>query len=264
MVSQLNTPSQTTQLAVDSAVRKTSLPFSKTLFLAILAGAYVALGGATSVIIGYGFPEITTANPSLQRFLSGATFPIGLILVVFLGAELFTGNNALLLTAMLSKKMNAGTVLANWALVWVGNFIGTLLFIALFIVIGGAFNSEPYCSAIRNVALAKTSLPWLTVFVRGIGANWLVCLAVWLALTSNSASGKIAGCWFPVMAFVALGFEHAIANMFFIPAGIAVGADISLSTMIFSNLIPATLGNIVGGALFVGAPAFFLHPPVKK
>ncbi len=102
-------------------------------------------------------------------------------------------------------------------------------------------------------------MPWLTVFIKGIGANWCVCLAVWLALSGHTLLEKMAGCFLPVMAFVALGYEHCIANMFFIPAGMLEGADVSTATFITANLIPATVGNIVGGAAFVGCLNAWLH-----
>ena len=107
-------------------------------------------------------------------------------------------------------------------------------------------------------------MPWFTVMLKGIGANWCVCLAVWLALSGHSLIEKMAGCWLPVMAFVALGYEHSIANMFFIPAGIMAGAEVGITQMLLANLIPATIGNIIGGALLVGCIHTWLHAPKKK
>ena len=118
----------------------------------------------------------------------------------------------------------------------------------------GASTAEPWKSATIGIAQAKVSMPWLTVLVKGIGANWLVCLAVWAGSSVNDGAGKIMALWFPVMCFVAIGFEHSIANMFFIPMGMLNGADVSIGQMLTANLIPATIGNIVGGALFVATP----------
>ena len=126
----------------------------------------------------------------------------------------------------------------------------------------GVVASDPWHSAIKNIAVAKVSMSWITVFLKGIGANWLVCLAVWLGMSSSGTAGKFIGLWFPVMGFVAIGYEHSIANMFFIPLGMLQGADISVYDFLVSNLIPATLGNIIGGALFVGS--FYWYAYLKK
>ncbi|MEG1915651.1 MAG: formate/nitrite transporter family protein [Muribaculaceae bacterium] len=238
--------------------------YGRLAILSILAGAYIAIGGILSVIIGFGFPELTVNNPGLQRLLSGTMFPLGLILVVFLGAELFTGNNALLMPSLLDKKYKAWNVIKNWILVYFGNFVGAILFATLFVYMCGLTANEPYHQAVINIATAKVSMPWHVVLLKGIGANWFVCLAIWLGLSSSSAGARMLGCWFPVMAFVALGYEHSIANMFFIPIGMLEGANISIYQFIVSNLIPATIGNIIGGALFVGIVYWYInHKSVK-
>lgn len=182
--------------------------------MSILAGAYIALGGALSLIVGFGFPQVTAHNPAMQRLLSGCVFPLGLILVVALGTELFTGNNALLVPAFIKRRCALSTMLKNWAIVYVGNFIGAVALTWLLVYACALTAAEPYHSAIINIAQAKVSMPWLTVFLKGIGANWCVCLAVWLALSGHTLVEKVIGCWFPVMAFVAIGYEHSIANMF--------------------------------------------------
>lgn len=220
--------------------------------MAIAAGAFIALGGLLSVVVGFGMPEATSANPGLQRLLSGLVFPIGLVLVVVLGAELFTGNNALLIPSLANRKISLCDILLNWTAVWVGNFVGALLVAWLFAYVAGVTAVDPWHAAIVKMATTKSTLPWLTVFVRGIGANWCVCLAVWLALSGHTLTEKVVGCWLPVMAFVALGYEHCVANMFFIPLGMMEGADVTVVQLFTDNLVPATIGNIVGGALFVG------------
>ena len=237
---------------------------ARVIILAVLAGAYIALGGVLSIIVGYGFPGLTAGNPALQRLLSGLMFPIGLVLVVVLGAELFTGNNALLIPGLMKRHFTMGDVLRNWGLVYVGNFIGALLFCVVLVYAAGLTSADPWHSAIVKMAHTKVSLGWGVVFVRGIGANWCVCLAVWLALSGRTLPAKVIGCWLPVMAFVALGYEHCVANMFFIPLGMLEGANVSIGQMIIDNLIPATLGNIVGGALLVGCIHARLHLPPKQ
>ena len=209
-----------------------------------------------SLIAGYGFPD---APAALQKIISGCVFPIGLILIVVLGGELFTGNNAMLVPAFMNRHYGAGAVVRNWTIVYFGNFIGAVAFAWLMVSLTGLVDGEPYRSAILRVAETKVSLSWLVVFLRGIGANWCVCLAVWLAMSGRRLSEKMIACWLPVMAFVVLGYEHCIANMFFIPLGMMQGADVSISAFAIDNLIPATLGNIVGGAIFVGMPHAMLY-----
>ncbi len=257
----VRTPAEVAELGVNAGCSKikTTENTGRLIALSVLAGCYIGLGGALSLVIGYGFPGLTAENPSLQRLLSGAMFPIGLILVVVLGAELFTGNNALLMPGFLKGKFGIGAVLKNWAIVYVGNFVGAAGFAWLMVYSAGLTTPEPWHSAIAGIAGAKVSMPWITVFVKGIGANWCVCLAVWLAMSGHSLVEKMAGCWFPVMAFVALGYEHCIANMFFIPAGMLEGASVTCLQFVVDNLVPSTLGNIAGGALFVGCVHAMLH-----
>lgn len=262
----LNSPKEVIKSAIEIGANKASLSsgnYGKLTVLAMLAGIYISMGGVLSLIIGFGFPEITAGNPSLQRILSGAMFPIGLILVVILGAELFTGNNALLIPSYFAKRHSFFAVVKNWTLVYIGNFLGAIMFTYLFVYLCGLTANEPYHSAIIKVAEAKVSMPWITVFLKGIGANWFVCLAVWLALSGKSLLAKMMGCWLPVMVFVALGYEHSIANMFFIPAGMFEGANVEIMQAITTSFIPATLGNIVGGAVFVGCAYYYVNRPEK-
>ncbi len=249
-------PTEVIEAAVESGVKKTSINTSRLLPLSIMAGAYIALGGALSLIAGYGFPESPAA---LQKIISGCVFPIGLILIVVLGGELFTGNNATLIPAFMNRHYGIGQVVRNWTIVYIGNFIGALAFAWLLVYLSGLTDGEPYRSAIVRVAETKVNLPWHVVFLRGIGANWCVCLAVWLAMSGRRLAEKMLGCWVPVMAFVVLGYEHCIANMFFIPLGMMQGAEVGIMAFLTDNLLPATLGNIVGGALFVGMPHAMLY-----
>ena len=252
-------PSEIVAQTERAALNKIALSTSRTLVAAILAGIYIAMGGLLSLLIGYGFPEWTASNPGLQRLLSGCMFPLGLILVVLAGAELFTGNNAILIPGLMARKYRIVPVLRNWALVYIGNFIGAIFFVYVMIGFAGIVDADPWKSAIVQIAQTKVSMPWWVVFVKGIGANWLVCLAVWLGFCAHSTAGKMMGLWFPVMCFVAIGYEHSIANMFFIPLGMLQSASVGWSQFLIDNLIPATLGNIVGGAFFVGCIYAYLY-----
>ncbi len=258
----IKTPIEITELAEKSGATKCGLSenhLGRLSILSMLAGAYIALGGTFSVIAGWGLGDVSTDYPAVQRLLSGLTFPLGLILVVILGAELFTGNNAMLIPSYMRGHHGFGPVLKNWALVWLGNFAGALTVVCLLVWLTGIFEPEQYRRAITSIAMAKVSMPWITVFAKGIGANWCVCLAIWMAMSGHNLLEKMAGCIMPVMAFVAIGYEHSIANMFYIPAGIFYGAEVGIWQMFVDNLIPATLGNIVGGSLFVGCLFAWLH-----
>lgn len=238
---------------------KVGLTVKKTLLLALLAGVYIAIGGTLSVLTGFGFAEASVGNPILQRMIMGATFPLGLILIFFVGAELFTGNNAVLMPAWLNKKYSFKSVLLNWSLVYVGNFIGVLLFTYFMVHLTHTLSTEPYHAAIIRIAEAKVAMPWMQAFIKAIGANWLVCLALWLGISAKGTMGKMVGLWFPIFCFVILGYEHSIANMYFLFAGIFEGAEVSLTSCFVNNLIPVTLGNVLGGALFVGGLYWYIY-----
>lgn len=259
----MNTPKEVLKNFVNAGIAKSQLRGGHLLLPAVMAGAYIAIGGILSVVAGYGFPELTCGNPSLQRLLSGAAFPIGLILVVIVGAELFTGNNAVLMPAVLQGRISPWAVVRNWVAVYLGNFIGALVFTFFFVYAVGLADAEPYRGAVQRIAEAKVAMSWHVVLLKGIGANWFVCLAVWLAAAAKSMPGKLIGCWLPVMAFVALGYEHSIANMFFIPIGMLEGANVTFHQFFIGNLIPATIGNIIGGAVFVGTAYNYINREVS-
>lgn len=258
---EVRTPRQVAELAAEVGATKAAAMSRPTrlALMSVMAGCYIALGGTLSLVTGFGFPGWTADNPALQKLVSGATFPLGLILVVVLGAELFTGNNALLIPAYMNRRATVGEVIRNWTVVYLGNFVGAVGFTWLFVDYVGLADADPWNSAIIGIGRAKVAMDWGVVLVKGIGANWCVCLAVWLALSGRTLIDKMAGCWFPVMAFVALGYEHSIANMFYIPLAMMQGADIGLWQAVRDNLIPATIGNIIGGALFVGCVHAWLH-----
>lgn len=249
-----------TVCAVDSiGCAKAKLDVPRLLLLGFLAGAYIAFGGLLAVIVGGGSPGLAAANPGLQKFVFGAVFPVGLMLVVIAGADLFTGNTATCIPAVLEGRISWGSVARNWALSYVGNLAGSL-FVAYFLTfLTGLLLKDPWLSSIVGIAEVKTSQAFMPLLLKAVGCNWLVCLAVWLAVSAEDVGGKIAAIWFPIMSFVAIGFEHSVANMFFIPAGMLYGADVTWGDFLVGNLLPVTLGNIIGGALFVGVVYWFLY-----
>ena len=252
-------PKELVAKATEGAITRSETSVSKTLVLAFLAGAYIALGGLLAVMIGGGVPGIAAENPGLQKLLMGAVFPLGLMMCAIAGADLFTGNTAYFIPPLMSGRLKVSQLLRNWSLVYLGNFAGAL-FVAFFMTYQtGLFDNAPWHDSILNIADAKTGNPFFKTFLKGIGANWLVALAMWLSFASKDVVGKLAAIWFPVMAFVAMGFEHSVANMYFIPTAIFYGSSVSWAEFFVSNLIPATLGNIVGGGGLVGLLYWYVY-----
>ncbi len=238
---------------------KVGLDAGRLLALGFLAGAYIAFGGLLAVIVGSGAPAIGAVNPGLQKFIFAAVFPVGLMLVILAGAELFTGNAATCIPAALSGRITWRGVLRNWALSYVGNFDGSLVVAYFFTFLTGLLLKEPWLTSIVGIAEGKVSQDFWVLLLKGIACNWLVCLAVWLAVSADDVAGKILGIWFPIMAFVAIGFEHSVANMYFIPAGIWYGASVTWGRFLVGNLLPVTIGNVIGGAVFVGAVYWYIY-----
>lgn len=257
------TPAEIARRVEQVGVAKAHLPFHRLITLAVLAGAFIGLGGVyfltvtTDIQGGYGGGQ----------FLGGVAFSLGLVLVVVAGAELFTGNN-LLVMALVSRRIPLRLLLRNWLLVFAGNLVGAL---SLGLLVywaqyhagaGGGVGARALA-----VAAAKTALPFWVIFWRGVLANALVCLAVWLTQAARSVTDKIVAILLPISAFVAAGFEHSVANMFFIPYGLLLKREATVvaaaglppeklasltGTGFLHNLAPATLGNVVGGAVLVG------------
>jgi len=264
MASSFKSPADTAKACVGLAALKEKAPLSNLILLGFLAGAYIAFGGLLAEVVTGGFAA--AGGPiGLQKLIFGAVFPVGLILVVIAGSELFTGNCMYMPFGLLTGKSSWFGLARNWAWSWVFNLVGAL-FVAYFLAVAsGILAVDPWAAGALTIAKTKAlggasfvaagkataSLTWMQVFWRAIGCNWLVCLAVYLGIASDDIIGKIVGIWFPIFAFVAIGFEHVVANMFFIPVGIFLGGGVSWTQFFVNNMIPATIGNIIGGAIFV-------------
>jgi formate transporter len=244
-------------------VAKATSPWFTVFVLGILAGAYIGFGGLLSTTVT--FDTAAKWGIGFTKILGGAAFSVGLMLVVIAGAELFTGNN-LMISSVMIKQITFSTMVKRWGIVFLANFIGSMIIVLVFYFSGlwktgdGALGVAAVKVAYNKVALSFGEALW-----RGIGCNWLVCLAVWMALAARQVIGKIFAIFFPIMAFVAIGFEHSVANMYFIPTGIFLmngagfssipGVDPNLLgwiNFLWRNLLPVTLGNIIGGGVFVG------------
>jgi len=267
-------PAEMAQRAEDVGVKKANLPAGTMFILAVLAGAFIALGSvfSTTVTAGAG------AMPfGVTKLLGGVTFSLGLILVVIAGAELFTGNN-LIVMALASRKITVTQLLRGWMIVFVGNFVGSIATAGCVLVSGHHLhgNAAVGMNALA-IASSKCQLGLFQAIALGILCNALVCLAIWLCYSARSATDKILSIVFPITAFVAAGFEHCVANMYLVPIGIFIktfaseafwqkaGASASEFDMlnwnnfIFVNLIPVTIGNVFGGSVMVGLVYWFIY-----
>lgn len=272
-------------------VRKAEMPAINMLMLSILAGAFISLGaifsttiaaGGMSVAAADGAVAYTTGLPyGVTRLLSGLVFCLGLILVVIGGAELFTGNN-LIVMAWASGKVTGRALLRNWLIVYIGNFLGSIgTVVLMFISRQYTFGSGAVGIAALRIGVAKVDLDFIQAVALGILCNALVCLAVWMTYSARTTLDKIASIIFPITAFVAAGFEHSIANMYFIPFALFIKnfdpafigkagggvADLDLLTwdaFFIKNLIPVTIGNIIGGVVLVAAIYWIVFLRIKK
>jgi len=250
---------------VDASVKKLALSPRDMLIRGAMSGAL--LGATTSF-------SFTAAVSTGQQFIGAMVFPAGFAMIMVLGLEIVTGNFALLPLASLEGKSLWSSVIASWYWVFLGNLLGAMSFGALLaITLTSMGAAEPTAVAARIVAAAEMktvanealgNAGMITVFVKGILCNWLVCLGVVMAVTSGSTVGKILVAWLPIVTFVALGFEHSVVNMFVIPTGMLLGAKVSLSQWWMWNQIPVTLGNIVGGFFFTGLGLYFTYRPATK
>lgn len=253
-------PPEMAEKAEEVGAAKCSLPPDKLLVLGVLAGAFIALGGIFSTVV------VTGAEPALgfgpTRLLAGVVFSLGLILVVVAGAELFTGNN-LIVMAWAGGRTTTGALLRNWFWVYVGNAFGAVATAELVVASGIlSMGDGSVGQTAAAIAGAKCSLPWLEAFTRGVLCNGLVCLAVWLSLSARSTTDRVLCVVPPIAAFVACGFEHSVANLFFVPLVLLAGSgddSVTVGAFLLGNLVPVTLGNIAGGAGLVGAIYWFVY-----
>ena len=239
-----NAPENIAEAMIEKVgTKKCQLGMMQVIILGILAGAFIAFGAQLATRVMAGIEPF-----GLRVFMGGAVFSVGLMLVVIAGAELFTGNNLIMMSVLAGKK-KVSTMLGYWAIVYFANLAGSLL-IVWFMYQADMFDNPLVRNTATGISSYKAGLSFGAVFFRGILCNWLVCLAVWLALASHDIPGKILGIFFPIMAFVTSGFEHSIANMYFIPMGMLLDPSITFGGLV-NNLVASTLGNIVGGAGFV-------------
>lgn len=249
------TPGEVANATVNAGIKKAGLSTKSCILLGILAGIFIGFGGLANIIISQTLGGI---DAGLAKFAGAAVFPVGLILVVVCGSELFTGNNLIAL-AVMDNKVSIGKMFRNWSLVWIGNFIGSLILVAL-VYYGTVLTGDAMSKSI-GIAESKAGIDIMSMILRGILCNIIVVLSVWMATAAQDIVSKIFACWFPIMLFVLCGFEHSVANMFFIPMGMVLGANVTIGAML-SNLVFVTVGNIIGGAIII--PMVYYNCYLKK
>lgn len=268
-----NSPEEVIEANICGGEKKVSLPLQKMILLGIMAGAFIALGAATSSTAAH-----AVTNVGLSRFVAGAIFPVGLMLITFIGGELFTGNCLTSMGAM-DHRFSWNKVVRDLCVIWLSNLVGALLIVALTYFSGNLDYSAGLLGAYSiKVALGKATITPIKGIASGILCNILVCAAILMGAAAKDISGKVWAIFFPIMAFVVGGFEHCVANMFYIPMGMVAAtndtyvakaaeaygitadqlASLSVSGF-FTNQIPVTIGNILGGMVFVGLPCYLAH-----
>lgn len=263
-------PSEVAMNYIATGKKKVNTPIEKLFVLGILAGLFIA-----AAAVGLNTATATIVSPSVAKIISSCIFPAGLAMVLVSGSELFTGNT-LLIIPLLQKEVKISGVLRNWVIVYAGNFVGSVLF-SIICVYGHQISLFDNQVAVVTIATAagKTSLSFIDALMKGIGCNFLVCIAVWISYSSKDVAGKIIGLFFPIMLFIVSGFEHSVANMYYITAGLfAKGNDVyaaaatqagidmtnlTWGNLFIKNLIPVTLGNIIGGSILVGVFYWFVY-----
>lgn len=274
----MNNPKEIIEANMKGAVTKATLPLGRMIVLGIMAGMFIALGGAISNTAVHDI-----ANVGLARTLAGVIFPVGLLMIILVGGELFTGN-CLMIMATMNKQIKVSALLRNLVVVYFSNLLGSLIIDVLIFYSGNLDYTGGALGAYTiKVALGKVNIAPGKAIVSGILCNFLVCMAILMATSAKDVIGKIFATWFPIFAFVIGGFEHIVANMFYIPTGIFAASNpdyvakaqelygitskqlsaLDLSGLIH-NFIPVTIGNVLGGMIFIGCTLYFIHYGSEK
>ncbi|GIP21842.1 MULTISPECIES: formate/nitrite transporter family protein [Paenibacillus] len=247
-----NKPDQIAAVTVQNGTHKANNPLLTMIILGFLAGAFIAIGFLLDIRVIASMPK---EWGSFANFIGASVFPVGLILVLLAGGELVTGNMMAVSLAGMARRITPRQWVVNIAVITISNFIGALFVAYFFGHVAGLTESGPYLAKTVEMAGHKLDASFVQAFVSGIGCNWLVAIAVWMCYGADNMSGKIIGIWFPTMSFVAIGFQHIVANMFLIPAAIFAGHY--SWAQYFGNFVPVWLGNLVGGVVFV-AGAYYM------
>jgi len=252
-------PAEVAVALVEQAVIKHRTRIDIIFLKGFFAGVMLSYGGLLSAVLQGGATDLTTSNPGLVKILGGFVFPVGLVMIVLQGQELLTSNMMVFPMAVLKRAVPWWSLPLNWLVVTFGNLTGSLFFAAVLVKYAGVISTAPYNQFVVSFAIKKAATPfWYQIFLRGIGCNWLVCIAIWQAAGARDTISKIFTLWLPIWVFVACGFDHVVANMFFIPLGIMFHAKLTTAEYIRKSFLAAYLGNVVG-ALFIALPAVYFY-----
>lgn len=252
------TPEEILHKSINAGTNKLKKTLLAKMILGFVGGAMISLGFLAYVRVTASIPKDLA---SVKALVGGAVFPIGLIVILLAGGELATGNMMAVGTSLFDKKAHLLDYLKNLLIITLFNFIGAIFVAYFFGHVVGLTHAQPFQQAVVSIASAKTNASFWSALISGIGCNWLVGLAVWLSFGAKDAAGKILGIWFPIMIFVAVGFQHSIANCFIIPAAIFEGG--STWGLFLQNFIPVYLGNIIGGLIFVAGFYYYSYAEKK-
>jgi formate/nitrite transporter len=247
-------PEKIMEITVENGVKKTKYTAMQTIILGFEAGAFIALGYLLFIRVT---APLSVNLQGLSSLIGASVFPIGLILTLLAGGELLTGNMMAVPIARMARRVSTGQLFWNWVLVTVSNFIGAMFVAYIFGHLVGLTETTPYLEKTVDIAQHKLDATFLQAFLSGIGCNWLVAAAVWLCYGAEDMGGKILGIWFPTMTFVAIGFQHVVANMFVIPAAIFAGHFTWVGYL--HNFVPVFLGNAVGGTIFIAMAYYYAY-----
>ena len=233
---------------------KTKEPVPANLLSGALSGAYVSFAAVLSITVASALGDV---SPGVSKLVFGGLFPIALLHILAGGNQLFTGNTAACAMAYYEGLIDMDALIRNWVVTYAGNLAGSIAFLEAFKMTGLLTGSTAKMAA--GITAGKIKATFMQQVVKGIFANWLVCLGVFMATGESDLVGKMVGAWFPVSAFVMIGFEHSIANLFLLPLGLAAGADATVMDTITENIIPVTIGNIIAGAVVFGGSYSYLY-----
>jgi len=249
------TPKETHDALLAAAQKKVMIPIDKLIYLGLLSGVFISFGGIFALSVTQGVPN---SDPGYQKFLLTFTFPIALALIVYFGGELFTGNTMFMTLGLLHKKVTWKGLTLSWVISYFSNFLGAVFGAYFFGYLTELFVANPYLANVQAIAVKKVSLSFQVAFFRGFAANWLVNLAIYVGVVAEDVTGKTIGMFLIIGTFATSGFEHCIANMYYVCQSLMYGADTTFGIFIYKNLIPVTLGNALGGVV-MGLSLWYIY-----
>lgn len=259
---------ETYHRVIEYGLRKTSLRFDRLLLQAFMAGVYVGLAGQACNVLAGGIPtdskDTRSVSKSMQKFIYASIFPTAFIAIIFTGAELFTGNTMTMLICLIERRITFLHLVINWVGSFLGNWLGALFSAYFLSYLPGGYEKEPLHTYMCSVQEYKTTHGWGECFLRGVGCNVLVCLAVWNVTACDDPASKVLSLWFPIVSFCVAGYEHIIANFYTLQLTVMIGCPATVGTLIMQNFLPTLLGNIVGGCVLIGAVYWYNFYPIEE